>query len=239
MTDPGMRSKIILAFDADDTLWVNEPIYSNAENEFSEIVKPYLVQENAGDLLYKTEMENLRSFGYGIKGFILSMIETAIDISKGLVTADEIERIILMGKEMIHHPVEVLDGVKESLNELSNQYGLMMITKGDLFDQESKIARSGLHFYFSEIEIVSEKNEKTYSDLLQKHKIAQERFIMVGNSVKSDILPVCAIGAQAIHIPFHTTWKHEEVTAGTSDPIGYYQLKDIRQLPEFLESLLL
>ncbi len=206
-----MHNIKIIAFDADDTLWINEPLFRINEEKFEDLLKKYISNNEITNRLYKTELKNLKHFGYGIKGFIISMIETAIELTDGKIEANDIKKIIDLGKEQILHPVNLLDNIPEVLETLKQKYKLMIITKGDLFDQESKIARSGLADYFDIVEIVSEKNEEVYSSLLKKHNIKVDEFLMVGNSLKSDVLPLINIGAKAIHIPFHTTWIHEEV----------------------------
>lgn len=225
----------VIAFDADDTLWVNEPIFRTAEEQCKEILQNYIAPSDLSEKLYQTEMKNLKLFGYGIKGFMLSLIETAIELSENTISGTEIQRIIDLGKEMIQHPVELLSGAEEAVLTLKEEYTLMILTKGDLFDQESKIARSGLDSHFDHIEIVSEKNEAVYSDILSHYGIKPSEFLMVGNSLKSDVLPVSKIGAHAIHIPFHTTWTHETITHSDAEKDGYHELKDITQVPEFLE----
>ena len=202
-----------IAFDADDTLWVNEPLFRINEEKFDSLLKDYISDDKITSKLYETEVRNLKHFGYGIKGFMLSMIETAIELTNGEIKGCDLKKIIDWGKEQIDHPVNVLDDVAKVLNILKNKYKLMIITKGDLFDQESKIARSGLADYFDIIEIVSEKDEETYSSLFKKHNLNSDELLMVGNSLKSDILPLINLGAKAIHIPFHTTWVHEEVNS--------------------------
>jgi len=224
----------VIAFDADDTLWVNEPIYRKTEEQCKQILEPYLSPPELSEKLYETEMKNLKLFGYGIKSFTLSLIETAIELSDNQVSAGEIQKIIDLGKEMRQHPVELLPGVEETLRELEDEYKLMVLTKGDLLDQESKIARSGLDPHFDYIEIVSDKSTDTYSRLLSHYSIEPSNFLMVGNSLKSDVLPVCKIGGHAIHIPYHITWDHEEVDPDEAQKDGYHELDDISQLPDFL-----
>lgn len=224
----------LIAFDADDTLWVNEPHYTQAQDACEEILSHYLGEEVLHDRLYEFERKNLEIFGYGVKGFVLSMIETAIELSKGRVKGEEIQKIIDIGKDMLARPIELLDGIGETLHNLSHTYDLMVITKGDLFTQESKIARSGLAKYFSKVEIVSEKKPDVYQEIVDRHKIDLNHFIMIGNSLKSDILPVCKIGGQAIHIPFHTTWVHEQVAAHHLNGVEYWELNDVREVEDFL-----
>ena len=225
----------VIAFDADDTLWHNESIYLDTHEKFQQLLRQYHSEEWIQQRLHETEIRNLQHFGYGIKGFTLSMIETAIELSEGRVSANEIQTIIELGKEMLRAPVELLDGVASTLAQLAASYKLMLITKGDLLDQESKIARSGLGDYFSHIEVVSEKNVETYQRLAAKHNIEPAHFLMVGNSLKSDILPVIAMGGQAVYIPYHTTWVHERVAEEELATRQYVTIQNIRSLPAFLE----
>lgn len=225
----------VIAFDADDTLWVNEPIFIKTQERFIAIVEKYVNPEVLGQRLYETEIKNLTLFGYGIKGFMLSMIETAIELSQGKVTGIEIQKIIDLGKEMLEHPVQLIPNVEETIKSLQDKYELMIITKGDLFDQESKVARSGIGEYFNKVEIVSEKDEKNYRHVLARNGILVNEFLMVGNSLKSDVLPVCKIGGKAIHIPFHITWAHETVESHQISGYQYQELPDISLLPQLLD----
>lgn len=229
-----MKKIRTIAFDADDTLWVNEPIFTATQEKFKQIVAPFIENKNFDEQLYQTEIRNLSLFGYGIKGFMLSMIETAIEVSKGQISGSEIQKVIDLGKEMLLHPIEVLPNVRETIEMLKQEYELMVITKGDLFDQESKIARSGLADNFKYIEIVSEKDVASYRNILVKHKINIDEFLMIGNSLKSDILPICELGGKAIHIPFHTTWVHETVASHQVEGLKYEELADIGFLPNYL-----
>ncbi len=197
----------VIAFDADDTLWHNEHLYLTTHDKFKQLLRQYHDAEWIERRLNETEIRNLQHFGYGIKGFTLSMIETAIELSEGRISGAEIQTIIEFGKEMLQAPVELLDGVRETIVQLAKTYELMLITKGDVFDQEAKIARSGLGDYFSHIEVVSEKNAETYQKIMAKHGITTQRFLMVGNSLKSDILPVIAMGGRAVYIPHFCIWK--------------------------------
>jgi putative hydrolase of the HAD superfamily len=226
-----------IAFDADDTLWVNEPIFTQVQENCKELLKDYVEPEKMEEKLYQTELRNLKHFGYGIKGFMLSMIETAIELSEGKIDGLAIQKIIDLGKEMIAHPIHLLDNVLETIELLKNEYELMIITKGDLFDQESKIARSGIADYFQYIEIVSEKDLGAYQKILQRYQIKVQDFLMVGNSLKSDILPICALGAQAVHIPYHTTWVLEQVSEHQVNGLIYKELADISLLPAYLKNL--
>ncbi len=226
----------IIAFDADDTLWHNEVLYTTTQDRYKQLLSNYLSVEVIDQKLYETEMRNLGYFGYGIKGFTLSMIETAVELTEGRIQGREIQAIITLGKEMLKAPVQLLAYVEETVARLAASYPLMVITKGDLFDQETKLARSGLADYFSHIEIVSEKDQQLYQALLDKHQLDPRRFLMVGNSLKSDILPVVALGAWAVHIPYHTTWVHE-VVAQDQVSQNYFELEHMGQLPALLDKL--
>jgi putative hydrolase of the HAD superfamily len=234
----GMTMQIdVIAFDADDTLWHNETLYADAQSRFQELLAAYDGDHAVLDELYETEMANLPCFGYGIKSFALSMIETAIKISGGEITAREIQGIIDMAKEMKQAPVSLLERVEEVIRALSGSHRLMLITKGDLLDQERKVAYSGLAPYFEHVEIVTEKTDDVYRALLAKHQIAPERFVMVGNSLRSDILPVVSLGARAVHIPYHLTWAHEIVPVHPDGAAGYAELEHIGLLPELVGRL--
>lgn len=200
-----------IGFDADDTLWVNETYFRDAEREFARLLSAYETENTIDQELFKMEMKNLEIYGYGIKGFMLSMIESAIELSNGRIDNQTLGKILDIGKEMICKPVEVLDGVEDVLRELSPRYRLLLLTKGDLLDQERKLEKSGLSRYFHHIEVLSDKKETNYKHLLDHLEVGVEEFVMVGNSLKSDVLPLVNIGANAIHVPFHTTWAHEEV----------------------------
>ncbi|WP_130286999.1 HAD family hydrolase [Aquimarina brevivitae] len=204
-----LQSIKAIAFDADDTLWVNEPFFRTAEEEFCELLAEFMPRDKANQLLFDVEMRNLPLYGYGIKPFTLSLIEAAIEVSKGNVNIALIEKLIAKGKEMLDYPVDLIDGIEPTLATLSKKYRLVMATKGDLLDQERKLIKSGLEPYFHHIEIVSDKTEKQYTKLVKHLDVQPEEFLMVGNSLKSDIVPVLNIGAYAFHIPFHTTWAHE------------------------------
>lgn len=202
----------LIAFDADDTLWVSEPNYVDVKQKLCELLSHYIDEATLSERFYDAQIRNLHEFGYGAKSFMLSMIETAIELTEGAITGAEIQQIIDVSRRLINYPIQVLDGIPEVLDILSKNAELMVLTKGDLFDQESKIARSGLGHYFRHVEIVSEKNEQAYLKVLQKYHVAPADFIMIGNSLKSDILPVVHIGGRAIHIPYAITWVHEHVT---------------------------
>lgn len=222
-----------IAFDADDTLWVNEPLFRQAEARFCELMTPYADPEDCNRELFAFEMQNLPIYGYGIKPFVLSLIEAAMRISDDKVSLSVINALIDMGKEMLEAPVEVLDGIGDTLEGLVGKYRLIMATKGDLLDQQRKLIKSGLEPFFHHIEIVSDKTQKEYIKLVRHLDVRNKEFLMVGNSVKSDILPVLEIGSYAIHIPFHTTWEHEVVR----EPVKHPHFKELSLATELLEML--
>jgi putative hydrolase of the HAD superfamily len=224
----------VIGFDADDTLWHNEVIFERVHQRFRELLARYHDAGTVDRTLFATEMRNLELYGYGIKGFMLSAIETAIDLTKGEISASEIRTLIGLGREMLQHPVELLDGVRDVLSELSAGHRLLLITKGDLRDQERKLAKSGLAEHFAGVEIVSEKNEAAYRAVLEQHGIEPAGFLMVGNSLKSDILPVLALGGGGAHIPYPLLWEHERTVHLPDAPGRFFELKHIRELPVLL-----
>jgi len=223
-----------IAFDADDTLWHNEILYAGAQENLRELLSPYADGKTVDHALYQKEMSNLALYGYGIKSFALSMIETAIELSGDKVSAAEVGNIIGFAREMLTAEVQLLDDAASAVMELSRSHHLMVITKGDLRDQESKLARCGIREYFDEIEIVSEKTSHTYERLMSRYGITPDRFLMVGNSLKSDILPVVAAGGHAVYIPYHTTWVHEIVEDPMPDRDGYHQMTHLGELPAWV-----
>lgn len=209
-----LRQPQLIAFDADDTLWPNQPHFDHVEREMCAILAHCGDPAAIGAHLYRVQRHNMHLYGYGAKSLMLTMTETAIELTDGAVTGREIQQLLDLGKRLLDFPIEPLPGVVEVLTELARRgHRLMVCTKGDLFDQESKLARSGLGDFFAWVEIVSEKNEPTYRRMLARHGVDPAAFLMIGNSLKSDILPVLAAGGQAIHVPYHTTWAHEEVPA--------------------------
>jgi putative hydrolase of the HAD superfamily len=227
----------VVAFDADDTLWHNETLFTMNREKFRALLVPYLGSAWNGKGLHETEMRNLRYYGYGIKSFTLSMIETAIELTGGQIKGSDIQQIIDLAKSMVDTPVKLLDQVAEVIPALAGSHTLMLITKGDLFDQESKIAQSGLAQHFKAIEIVSDKTVGTYQALCARYQLDPRRFLMVGNSLRSDILPVVALGARAVYIPYHLTWEHELVADHDSSRQEYVELEHIGQLPRWLAAL--
>ncbi|OAV45411.1 HAD family hydrolase [Lewinella sp. 4G2] len=219
-----------IAFDADDTLWGHEHIFVDAKSRCTELLQPYLSPEmDLEKELYRFERKNLLIFGYGVKGFVLSMIETAIELSNGRITGFELQQIIDLGKEMIAHPIELLPYVEEALAQLGQYYTLLIITKGDLFDQENKIARSGIAHHFTHCEIVSEKTAATYADIFRRHQIDPGKLLMIGNSLRSDVLPVMEAGGHAAHLPYKFTWHHERVGEGDLTS-SYFRPESLEQL---------
>ena len=207
----------VIGFDADDTLWVNETYFRDTEEKFASLLENYETKNKLDQELFRMAMQTLALSGYGIKGFMLSMIESALDISNNSVSQTTIIQILNLGKKMIEHPVELLDGAKEVLEQLNSKYRLIVLTKGDLLDQERKLEKSGLSQYFHHVEVLSEKKEVNYKNLLDHLEIDVKEFLMIGNSLKSDVLPIMHIGAQTNHVPFHTTWAHEVVSAEAHD----------------------
>ncbi len=221
----------VIGFDADDTLWLNEVHYRNAEQLFIELMEPWLTEREARKELFRHEMQTLSLYGYGAKGFTLSMITAAISISNGQVDSDVIRQIIDHGKSLINAPLELLDNVADVLVQLHLDYKLIVATKGDLLDQERKLRNSKLERYFHHVEIMSDKNPDSYRKLIRHLDINPEEFLMIGNSLKSDVIPVLEIGSDAIHIPYHTTWEHEHV----SDTTGIQPYMTLDNFHDLLE----
>jgi len=231
-----MKNQItVIAFDADDTLWVNEPYFRETEEQFAGLLEDFMPHHSILAELYKTEIANLPLYGYGIKGFVLSMIETVLRITEGKIDPIVISKAIALGQEMLNKPVELLDGVEEVLKALHGKYRLVVATKGDLLDQQRKLTKSGLDHYFHHIEIMSDKQEKDYQKLIKHLDCKPEEFLMLGNSLKSDVLPVLNIGGHAVHIPFHTTWVHESIDH-TIEHVNFYQMESLSEiLPKLIE----
>ncbi len=211
MTNKSLQDIKAIAFDADDTLWINETYFSETEKKFCGLLEDYASHHTIAQELLKTEIDNLALYGYGVKGYTLSMIEVALQMTSGSIDLNIIQKIIGYGKDLLNMPVELIDGVEELLQQLNSRYRLVVATKGDLLDQEQKLKKSGLEKYFHHIEIMSDKKEQDYQKLIRHLDINPEEFMMIGNSLRSDILPVLNIGGHAIHVPFHTTWAHEHI----------------------------
>jgi putative hydrolase of the HAD superfamily len=229
--------KLVIGVDADDTLWHNESIFEKVHERYRALLARHHDAATVDRTLFATEMRNLELYGYGVKGFTLSAIETAIELTAGKISGDEIRQLIELGREMLDHPVELLEGVAETLARVAPQHRLLLITKGDLRDQERKLAKSGLAAHFARVEIVSEKNEATYADIFRRHEIAAENFLMVGNSLKSDILPVLALGGAAAYVPYHLTWAYERVEEVPPADGRFFRLKTMRELPGVIAQL--
>lgn len=208
----------VIAFDADDTLWVNEPYFRKAEEDFANLLLDYLPAHSIHKELYSTEITNLSLYGYGVKGFMLSMIETALRISNQQLPPTLIQEMLRIGKEMLDRPIEIIDGVEQVLTNLHGKYRLVVATKGDLLDQERKLIKSGLLSFFHHTEIMSDKQSDDYAKLIRHLDILPDEFLMIGNSLKSDVIPVLELGGHAIHIPYHTTWAHEAIEKEIDHP---------------------
>jgi len=227
----------LVAFDADDTLWHNERLFIQVQERFRDLLARHTAPDVIEQRLYETEVANLRHYGYGVKSFTLSMIETAIDLTEGRVSASDVEAILRMGREMLLAPVDVLDGVRDVVTRLADRYELMVLTMGDLLDQESKVARSGLGDLFSHVEIVSRKDRTTYERLLDQHGLAAHEFVMVGNSLRSDIFPVAEMGGHAIHVPYESTWQHEAASREDMAAIRFHTVTELRAVPAVIEAI--
>lgn len=219
----------VIAFDADDTLFINEPYFQETEEKFCALMQDYLSRQGLSQALFKTEIDNLDLYGYGIKGYTLSMIESAMQISNNTLSIEVVGKIIELGKELLQKPIELLDGVEETLNALQGKYKLIVATKGDLKDQQRKLHDSGLGPYFHHIEVMADKQELNYEKLLKRLDIKADEFFMIGNSLKSDVLPVLNIGGYAVHIPFHTTWEHEKINH-TVEHVNFRALEKISDI---------
>ena len=226
-----------IGFDADDTLWHNESIFDRAQQRYRELLAKYHPADEVNRVLFQTEMRNLPLYGYGVKGFMLSATETAIELTKGKISARELREVIALGQEMLAHPVELLPGVAEIVPQLARDFRLLLITKGDLHHQERKVAESRLAPHFHSIEILSEKDGPTYERVLRRHGVAIREFAMIGNSLKSDILPVLQLGGAGVHIPYHITWAHEHVEKVPHDQPRFRQVKHLAEIPPLLPGL--
>ncbi len=226
----------LIAFDADDTLWNNEDLYTHAQYQLKSMLDSFAPPDQTGSLLYVLESRNIPLYGYGIKGFTLSMIETAVQISNGVIPSTEILKIIQVAREMMTAPVQMLPHAADVIRQLSEHCPLMIITKGDIFDQERKIERSGLQSHFKHIEIVSQKTPESYAALLEHYQIAPCRFLMVGNTLRSDILPVVDIGGWGVYIPQANNWSHEHASPTEKQKQSFVELEHLGQLPLLLEN---
>ena len=228
-----MKNIKVIAFDADDTLWVNEPYFREVEDKFCELLEDFLPHHTIQKELFKTEMDNLELYGYGVKSFMLSMIETISRITDNTADTKLINKAIELGRELLNKPIELLDGVETVLQQLNGDYRLVMATKGDLLDQERKLIKSGLTKHFHHIEIMSDKKISDYKKLLKHLDCKPEHFLMIGNSIKSDVIPVLKLGGYAIHVPYHTTWAYEKVNIRIDNP-KFYEAAFINDVVDFL-----
>lgn len=228
--EPLVKDVKVVGFDADDTLWENENHFQEAERRYAALLAPYADPATVSAELYRTETGNLAIYGYGVKSFTLSMVETAVRISRGAVQASVVGEVLSLGKGLLTKPVILLSGVEETLAALKERFRLVLVTKGDLVEQERKLARSGIAGLFHHIEIVSEKDESNYRSLLRHLELRPEQFVMVGNSLRSDILPVLGLGGYGIHIPFHTTWQHERVEEADMPADRLMRAREIRDV---------
>ena len=227
----------VIAFDADDTLWHSENLYAATQEEYRRLLAPYAGGEEIDRVLHQTEISNLTIYGYGVKGFALSMLEAALALSQHRISGVEIQPVLDLAKQMLSTDVELLEGVAEIIPQLAEAYPLMLITKGDLSHQEAKIEQSGLKMYFRSIEIVTDKTPQSYAALLARHHIEPARFLMIGNSIRSDILPVLAIGGLAVHVPYAITWAHEQVDVPPEQQGRYHELEHIGQLSVLVKQM--
>jgi putative hydrolase of the HAD superfamily len=228
----------VIAFDADDTLWHNERLYLQTQAKLAGLLAGYGVDSKTlEERLYQTENHNIRVFGYGIKSFTLSMIETGIELTGGRLSGPDVLVIIDLARAQLDAPVELLEHVRAAVSRLAARHRLMMITKGDLLDQETKLARSGLGEFFRDIEVVSDKTPQSYARLFKNHVLAPGNVLMVGDSLRSDILPVLELGGYAVYIPYPGAWLHEAAEAPASGTPRYYRLEQLGQLPRLLEQL--
>jgi putative hydrolase of the HAD superfamily len=227
----------VVGFDGDDTLWHSETHFDVTQTAFRDLLRRHVPDADIDRRLAEMEMKNLSVYGYGVKSFTLSMLETAIELTEARIPGSDLEVILGWGKKMLLEPTKLLDGVEETLTDLSKKYDLLLITKGDLFDQESKLARSGLGELFLGVEIVSEKDVDTYRGIFERRAVQPADFVMVGNSLRSDVVPVVELGSRAVHIPYQVTWHHEHVPEDSLPETGWHRLESITDLPALLASM--
>ena len=222
-----------IGFDADDTLWHNERFFRLTQARFHDLLADHAPQEHLAERLLQAERRNVGAYGFGVKGFTLSMIETAIEVSEGRVPASVIGELLAAGREMLAHPIELLPHAREAVEALAGRYRLVLVTKGDLLDQERKLAQSGLGDLFDAVEIVSDKRAQTYRDVFARHGTGAEQAMMVGNSLKSDVWPMLEAGGWAVHVPHEVTWEQEQAPLPTGHP-RFAELPDLAGLPEVI-----
>jgi len=230
-----MKSIKVIAFDADDTLWENQPHFNEILTEFVKLLRPYCSEKEAWDAIHRTQVENLPIYGFGARSLTLSMTQEACRLSDNQIAAASIEKILQLGRKLLTMPVELLGSVEEVVKKLKEKYRLILITKGDLVEQERKLRDSGLSKYFHHIEILSDKKIENYKNLFERLNLKPEEFVMVGNSLKSDIIPILELKAKAIYIPYHSTWEHEHVNDYNKD---HKNLIEIEKLTDLIKILL-
>lgn len=233
-----MLKKIqVLCFDADDTLWINEAYFRDTEKKFNTLMSEFIDEEKAHAELFKITIDNLPLYGYGVKSFVLSMIEAAIRISDHRIPVEKIEYILQLGRDILNQPVVLLNHIENILGQLQNEYRLIVATKGDLLEQERKLKNSGLEKYFHHIEIMSEKDIENYRKLIKHLDINPDEFLMIGNSMKSDILPVLELGAYAVYIPCDATWVYEHAENHHIDNPKFREIDSLTKIPEIITTL--
>jgi putative hydrolase of the HAD superfamily len=231
-----MQRPELIAFDADDTLWHNERFFRLTQDRFAALLAGHAARDHLGERLLAAERRNLGHYGFGIKGFVLSMIETAIEVTEERVPASVIAELIAAGHEMLRHPIELLPHARETLTTLKGDHRILLITKGDLLDQERKLAQSGLGDFFDGVEIVSHKTAGVYADIFRRHGVLPAKAVMVGNSLRSDILPVLEIGGWGVHVPHELTWELERDEPPRANP-RFHALNDLGGLVAFLKTV--
>ena len=227
----------LVGFDGDDTLWRSEDYYRDAQARFEAMLATYVDLDDVHERLYAVEKRNLALFGYGVKGMALSMLEAAFEISGGRIRGEDLHRIVLLAKELLRHPVELIPDIREAVAAIAVDFSLVLVTKGDLFHQEAKVRESGLAGAFGRIEIVSEKDAATYARLFREFGIAPQEFLMVGNSLRSDIVPVLELGGWGVHMPYHVTWALEQHAGAAPDPARMREVAGAVELPAAVRAL--
>ncbi|HSM55101.1 MAG TPA: HAD family hydrolase [Candidatus Sulfomarinibacteraceae bacterium] len=227
----------LIAFDADDTLWHNEDHYHEARDRFRQLMAGYNVNGSVDERADYYEVANIEYYGYGVMSFVLSLIEAAIELTEGAFRSEDVQALLDLSKEMLTTDVRVFDGVHDTLSELGQAYPLMLITKGDLLHQQNKVANSGLHDHFRYVEVVSHKTPGVYAEILERHEVPPEQFLMVGNSLRSDVLPVAELGAWAVHVPTEDTWAHEVIEMPDSVNGHVFEAPGVTHVPDLVRKL--